>query len=127
MLKHLSRPLLIAAALSFTLPGFASEDKRPGHFKGKPSPTLEEAFDNLASYNRKLETLLAGELTPQVMAEIHQTTYTLENALKKIESEVDDLAETLEEVHLASESNDTATTSNKGRVYLGVAQKLARQ
>lgn len=126
-MNRIKRPLLLAAALSFTLPGFASPDERPAHFKGEPSTTLEEAFGNLASYNRKLETLLAGELTPQAMAEIHQITYTLENALQKIESEVDDLAETLEEVHVASEHNDTVTTREKGKVYLEVSKRLVRE
>ncbi|NIQ08568.1 MAG: hypothetical protein GWO08_00980, partial [Gammaproteobacteria bacterium] len=73
-----------------------SESERPDHFRGEPAATLEEAFENLVTYNRKLERLLDSKLTLQTMAEVHQITYTLENALQKINSEVDDLAETLE-------------------------------
>lgn len=126
-MNRIHRPLLLAAALCLSLPAIASEDERPAHFKGKPAATLEEAFDNLATYNKKLETLLESELTPQSMAEIHQLTYTLENAVRKIDSEVADLAETLEDVHLASEVNNTSVTREKGKAYLDVAKRLLRE
>lgn len=126
-MKHLHRPLLLATALGLSLTAFASDDDRPDHFKGKPATTLEEAYENLASYNKKLEKLLQGELSPVAMAEIHQLTYTLENAVKRISSEVSDLADTLEEVHLATERNDTDVAREKGKAYLELARKIARE
>lgn len=125
-MKRSTYPLLLAVALGLSVPGYASDEERPDHFKGKQAETLEQARENLSAYNRKLEKLLDGELTPQAMAEIHQITYTLENALAKLDTEVDELAETLEELHLASERNETAITQAKGKAYLDTAKKIAR-
>ncbi len=126
-MKHRHRTLLLATALSLSLPAFATDDDRADHFKGKPATTLEEAFENLSSYNKKLEKLLQGELNPLAMAEIHQLTYTLENAVKRISSEVSELADTLEEVHLATERNDTDVAREKGKVYLELARMIIRE
>lgn len=126
-MKRINRPLLLAAALSFSLPAFAAQDEREEHYKGEPARTLEEAFKNMAAYDKKLEKLIAGELTPEAMDEVHQITYTLENALQRITSEVTGLADTLEQVHQASEHNDVAVTREKGKAYLDVAKRLVRE
>ncbi len=124
-MKCIARPLLVAVSLAFASPTFSAEAERAAHFQGKPARTLDEAYENLSSYNKKLTTLLKGELTLQAMAEIHQITYTLENALHKIDSEVEDLAETLEELHLASERGNAAVTLKEGKAYLGLAEKVS--
>ncbi|HEY9148267.1 MAG TPA: DUF6746 family protein, partial [Gammaproteobacteria bacterium] len=125
-MKRTTYPLLLAVALGISAPAYASDDERPDHFKGKQAESIEQAYENLSVYNRKLEKLLEGELTPQAMAEIHQVTYTLENALQKLNREIDDVAETLEELHLASERNETAVTQEKGKAYLETAKKIVR-
>ncbi len=124
-MKRVTRPVLLAMALGLS-PALASESERPDHFRGEPAATLEEAFENLVTYNRKLERLLDSKLTLQTMAEVHQITYTLENALQKINSEVDDLAETLEALHLASEHGKVGVTQKQGKDYLGVAKKITK-
>lgn len=86
--------------------------------------TLEEAVANFSEYNHKLEAILDGDLTEEAMVEIHELTYTLENALAKINAELTHLADTLEELHLASEEYDTETAMNKGREYLSVAREV---
>ncbi|MDY6979530.1 MAG: DUF6746 family protein [Pseudomonadota bacterium] len=122
-----TRPLLLASIFALTLPTFSvNADDEPEHFEGEPSRTLDEAFRNLAVYNKKLAKLLDGEMTPEKMGEIHILTYTLENALERIEDEVDDLAERLEEVHKASERAQDATVIQKGKIYLEGSGKLLR-
>ena len=82
------------------------------HYKGKPAETLPQAVANFSEYNRKLKALLDGPVTDADMAEVHQLTYTLENALKKINEEMAELADTLEKVHQASEKLDRDAVSN---------------
>jgi len=117
------RLFTMVVALMFSMsPVLASDDDRADHFEGEPSRTLPEAIENFREANARLEQLLAQENPDtQVVFEIHQLTYTLENALDKIEDEVEDLADVLEEVHLASERNDGATVQERGREYLETA------
>ena len=98
---------------------------RPDHFEGLPSDTLTEAVQNFSAYNVKLAELVALEsLTPHQLHEVHQLTYTLENALEKMRAELAILAEVLEEVHVASEYSDAAKVKARGQVYLDTARKL---
>ncbi|MFP3874316.1 MAG: DUF6746 family protein [Thiohalophilus sp.] len=120
--------LLLAATFVLAMPAFTAQaDDEPEHFEGEPSRTLDEALKNLAIYNKKLEQILEGEMTPEKMGEVHVLTYTLEEALERIEDEVDDLAETLEEVHKASERAEDDTVMEKGKIYLEGSNKLVRE
>lgn len=113
----LTIPLTLIGALTFAHPSFA--DKRPDHFEGKPSPSLPVALSNLAEYNAQLATLLEQEtLSPEDLHQVHQLTYTLENALEKLHSERARLADLLEEVHQASERGDKDSVAKSGRAYL---------
>lgn len=119
--------LFAGALLAFGLSDLALADDRPDHFKGEKAETLGEALTHLSSYNARLEAILAkDELGPEDTAEIHQITYTLENALDRIKSEVEDLEETLEKVHVASERYEVGTVRSQGRRYLDQAAGLAR-
>ena len=95
------------------------------HFKGKPAHSLPEAMANFSEYSQKLSTLLQGELTPEAMHEIHQLTYTLENALGRMDQELDALAETLESIHQASEHANTSEVRESGTSYLATSRELA--
>lgn len=125
-MKNLSL-LFAGLVLAFGFSDLALADERPDHFEGEKAASLEEALVHLASYNAKLEAVLAkDELGPEDTAEVHQLTYTLENALAKIKSEVEGLEETLEEVHVASERYEVGTVRSQGRKYLDDAAKLAK-
>lgn len=123
-MKHSLFALLMAASLAFTTHSFA--DERTEHFKGLPSPDLATAVKNFNEYNQLLATQLSGELTPQALAEIHQLTYTLEIALEKIGTEVTALADTLEEVHVASETAEPEKLAEQGKKYMQVVQELKK-
>lgn len=99
---------------------------RPKHFKAAPSETLDQALGNLREYNARLASVLAGPVDDAAMVEVHQLTYTLENALKRLDAEVEQLAETLEKVHVGSEKLDREVVQRNGRVYLENAAKLVR-
>ncbi|BAZ93694.1 hypothetical protein TspCOW1_13240 [Thiohalobacter sp. COW1] len=116
---------VLFSALAVSVPAFA--DDRPGHYEGEPAETLEQAVANFSEYNRRLETILGqGELSSRDLHEIHQITYTLENALERLEEEVEELAEVLEEVHLASENADAETVQSKGRDYLETSRQIIK-
>ena len=115
----------LTASLLLSAPVFA--DDKPDHFKGEPSRTLTEAMSNFSEYNRKLATLLAkDDLAPQDMHEIHVLTYTLENALQKIDDSVDQLEEMLEDVHKGSEHADPEKVKKQGKRYMDLSSELAR-
>lgn len=117
----------LAVILLMSLSTVAHAEDRPDHYKGEQSETLEQAVQNFSEYNRKLEVLLAKEkLTAAEMATVHQLTYTLENALNKINAELAALSETLEAVHKASENANVATTLSKGREYLSVSRQVIK-
>lgn len=118
---------LITSLLALSLSTMAQAEERPDHFKGKPSETLEQAVVNFSEYNGKLADLLAKDaLSPHDLHQVHELTYTLENALEKINAELTELANTLEAVHVASENGDTKTTKEQGARYLDTARKVIK-
>lgn len=120
-------PCLFAGLLVVTLSQItlAEQNTRPDHYHGEPSATTEQAVANFREYNKRLAKILAQEtLSAQDMNEVHQLTYTLENALEKLRADFADLAEVLEEVHVASETLDTSTVKAKGKIYLDSAHKV---
>lgn len=116
--------LAMAAALAFSTTSFATE--RPEHFKGLPSPDLASAVKNFSEYNDLLAEKLNGELTSLALMEIHQLTYTLEVALEKINDEMKALADTLEEVHIASETSAPEKLTEEGKKYMQVVSELKK-
>lgn len=122
----LSRHILFVLLVAMLPLALASDDDRVDHFEGEPSRTLEEALQNFSRANARLAEIIAQENPDaQAVFEVHQLTYTLENALEKIRDEMEELAEVLEEVHLASERNDGQTVSVRGKDYLETARKIA--
>lgn len=120
-----AKTLLLTALCSGLMATTAVADDRPEHFKGEPAPDLKTAVANFSSYNQQLADLLAqDELGPQDLAKVHELSYTLENALEKINEETDSMAVTLEEVHLGSETNDPERVRENGATYLEAAQTL---
>lgn len=115
-----------AFALGTCLAASAVASERLVHFKGVPSTTLAEAVTHLTDYNQRLADTLAQELTSERMAEVHMLSYTLENALKKIDEELQQIAATLEEVHIASETADPQTVKAQGARYLEAARTLVK-
>ena len=114
--------LLLVSAHSAASDGTA---ERADHFKGLPADTLAEALTNLSEYNAVLASILAeNQLGPRELHNVHELTYTLENALQRLMIELNGLADTLEEIHLASERNDAETVRRQGEQYLKVSRTV---
>lgn len=120
--------LLGLFVLSLAFSGAArSDSERPDHFAGKPAHTLEEAVANFSEYNARLAAILAkGELSALDMHQVHELTYTLENALDRIRAELSVLSETLETLHVASEHADVARVKTEAENYLESARKIVK-
>jgi|SRR5690554_7337778 len=119
--------LFAGALVALSLSSAARAGERPDHYRGEPSPTLDAAMANLGEYNAQLAAILAkDELGPEDTARIHELTYTLENALDRIKSGVEDLEDALEDVHVASERYQVEVVRTQGRKYLDGAAALTR-
>lgn len=113
--------------LSLSAATWAEEGARTSHAKGEPAETLQQAVTNLSDYNHKLDELLAkDQLSPMDMHEVHMLTYTLENALQKIQADLVETAEVLEEVHIASETGKPEVVKTKGQIYLETTRTLVK-
>lgn len=121
------RILAGAAILTFGTTVWADDADRPEHYQGKESATTEQALQNLSEYNAKLENILdQDELSAADLNEVHNLTYTLENALERLQIDLKDTADVLEEVHVASETNEAATVKKRGVDYLQATRKLTQ-
>jgi len=113
------RALTVFTILMLTLPWTAAHSERPDHYEGLPAETLEVALANLSEYRAKLAGVLEREpLSAADLNEVHQLTYTLENALERMAIDLRTLAELLEVVHVASEHADAETVRSEGRAWL---------
>lgn len=110
--------------ISLAVAGGVLATERPDHFKGVAAPDLQTAVKNFTEYNKRLEKVMKGELTNADLAAIHQLTYTLENALKKINADLVELAEVLEEVHLTSETLKRDDLKKAGSAYFKTIKVL---
>ncbi len=114
-----------AAGLVIGLAAPSMADDRVDHFAGEPAETLDQALANFSEYNTRLEAVLEKEtLDFPDMRVIHELTYTLENALEKIREDMAVLAETLEALHLASETGDEDGSRRHGEAYLETARLI---
>lgn len=116
---------LAATALSFGVVSISVAESGD-HFAGKSAENLQQAVSNFNKGNARLEKMLGKQqLTREDMAAIHELTYTLENALARINADLGELAVTLEEVHLGSEDNDADRVKGEGDKYLSITKDLA--
>lgn len=117
---------IIAIGALCLMSSFASHaDDKYQHFASVDSPNLSAALCNLQLYNDKISSLVnQPSLTVVDMVKIHELTYTLENALKQISTDLTDMAEDLEKMHLASESIDAEVISTSGEKYLAATNAL---
>lgn len=116
---------LIFSGLCLGMAGFAVASERIDHFEGEPAETLVQAVENFSTYNMRLASILEQEsLTAQDLGEVHKLTYTLENALEKVRQDLAGLADTLEALHVASETADYPGTRAHGEAYLKTARIL---
>ena len=116
----------LAATLALglaALPAAASDEV--DHYAAIPSETLAEAIKNIAEYNARVEEVMArDELSVADMEEVHQYTYTMEQAVARIASEMEKVAVVLERVHLSSEGDNPHALRGATEVYLEMTAPL---
>ena len=88
------------------------------HFPSVASPTVSAAQCNLAKYNAILTKLInQPEMSITDMLSVHELTYTLEQAIERLQDSLEDVAEELEKVHKASEHLDPNVIVSSGQLY----------
>jgi len=99
-------------------------DERVEHYAGKEVESKQAAVKILRTYNARLEKRIGGELTPETMNAIHKMSYTMENALAKLDGDLDGAAQSLERMHLSSERMETDAVKRHAQAYLHVMPKV---
>lgn len=120
--------VLITTCLFTTLFSLQSQaSEKPEHFKGLVPKNIDEAVSNFSEYNEKLAKIIEQKkLSPEDMNTVHELTYTIENALGMLSSELGSLAETLEAIHIASEHADPKTVQEQGKHYIDTAKNIVQ-
>ncbi len=115
--------MLLCSALAYSAQ--ISADEKYNHFPSLDAPDLKTALCNLKSYNDKLLAITNHESLSAVdMVKVHELTYTLENALVKMQSDLAIMAADLEEVHLASEKLDQDSLKQYNKKYFAKSKLL---
>lgn len=110
---------LAAAVASLLLVATVNADENYSHFPSLDAPDTQTALCNLTKFNEKLASIAnKKELTPEDMVKVHELTYTLENAVMRLQKDLDTIAVDLEKVHKASERLDHETIKKSGDKYL---------
>lgn len=105
-------------SLTFTVCNVQAEENY-SHFPSLESPNTSVALCNLTKFNQKLQDIVNSEaITPEDMVKVHELTYTLENAVMRLQKDLETIAVDLEKVHKASERLDNDTIKNSGKEYL---------
>ena len=103
----------------------AQADEKYSHFPSLESADTASALCNLEVFNKKLQTLIKKDkLTPEDMVKVHELTYTLENAVIRLQKDLKTVAVDLENVHLASERLDKDTIKDSGKGYLDATNAI---
>ncbi|TVS02016.1 MAG: hypothetical protein EA407_10520 [Rhodobacteraceae bacterium] len=117
------RTALILALAMRTTPAYA--DDGVDRHDAEKSADLTAAMVTFSESSKRMVTMLArSNMTRETMEEIHQLTYTLDVALAKIIEAATELADLLEEIHLASERSDAEKLSRVTDSYLAIAGHL---
>ncbi len=116
---------LILISVLTSIVNTASAEERYDHFPSLEAADMKTAFCNIQSYNQTLASITAKEtLTAEDMVKVHELTYTLENAIMRLQADLNQAAVDLEEVHLASERLEQNTIQTSGKRYLDATRQL---
>lgn len=119
--------ILTLSITLMSMPAVADDHdaEKARHFAAKSAPDTNTAICNLVKFNATLsEVISANKMDPVAMVKVHELTYTLENALARLKSTLEETAVALEEVHLASERMDEVVVKEQSAVYLALLSSL---
>ncbi|MBK5942531.1 hypothetical protein CCR79_01370 [Halorhodospira halophila] len=116
--------LALTLSLALAAGGALANGHDHQHYEGEEPEGLAEALTLLAERQERLEELLAADaLADEAFHEIHEMSYTLENAVERIQGDVDRMAEHVEAIHLGSERLDEDAI----REHAGELEALLRE
>ena len=122
-MKNLTALMLATSLMSLSQIAFSETAK---HFEGKSLESIEEALEVFKEYNEQFEAKLNTALDPLALHEIHEMSYTMENALGYIANTINTIAEDLESVHKASEHANPERVKEKGSEYLKLSRTVIK-
>jgi hypothetical protein len=103
-------------------------EEKYNHFPSLTAPDLITALCNVQDYNKKLKAIANKEtLVATDLVKIHELTYTLENAIARLQEDLVVIAANLEEVHKASERLDSVAIATFSQKYLSQSTLLTGQ
>lgn len=92
------------------------------HFEGIKVNSVQQAQQILVDGNKTLSDL-KNALNTQTITDIHELTYSMENAYAFLAEHHQQMAEALEALHLASEGYDQSTVKSAITNYLDHSQQ----
>ena len=114
--------LLLVSTLHVNI---AYSDERPEHFEGAVVQGWEQAITILRDANLELQTLSEQQgLSHQDSARIHELSYTMENALAVLATQIKTSSDALEALHLSSETPNLEQTEMLQKQYLKTATPI---
>ena len=120
--------IALATALAFAPAAFA-DDKAPervSHYQGKQANDVGEAIANLREGNARLKELLSGGVSEYDMQDIHNVSYTLEEAVARLREELGVIADDLENMHFYSEGYKRDDVLEYGNAYLNGIERIVK-
>lgn len=127
-MKHLKAAIVTIGLAIFTLSPLAQADHDMGHFPALKAENIQTALCNMQSYQKNLAEITAKEeLTTLDMVKVHELTYTLENALQRLQKDLVKVAADLEEVHQASEKLEADKIQAFGKKYLAQGELFTQE
>ena len=116
----------ITAILGFAITSISTVASEDGnHFPSLDAPNTTVAVCNLNNYNEKLKTILAkSELSDLDMLKVHELTYTLENAVIRLQKDLENIAVDLEKAHKGSEALKQDVIKQSGTDYLNALNMI---
>lgn len=124
----MKRPLqYLFLTLFGTLAPTAFGDEDFDHFASLEAPNTTVAVCNLNRFNNKLQAIVEkAELSAEDMVKVHELTYTLENAVQRLQQNLVDIAVDLEKTHKASEALKQDDVRMAGNAYLDTLNLLLK-
>jgi|AntRauMFilla1563_2_1112583.scaffolds.fasta_scaffold29718_1 hypothetical protein len=118
--------IFAAFCLTLSAASFASDDRQYDHFPGLKAPTMAIALCNISRYNELLAQIIQkDEISVADMTNVHELTYTLENAIGKLSEDLLEAKVDLEQVHLASETLQVAIIKRHADLYLAITDAFS--
>ena len=123
MKKFLTSSVAILLLTAPTL--FAGEEY--DHFPALEATNTTVAICNLNSFNASLQAILnKPQISVEDMVKVHELTYTLENAVQRLQQDLVVIAEDLEKAHKASEALQQESVRASGNAYLSALELLLK-